>query len=59
MINSKVLMPYIAPSYSHGDDEIEFTLATVQKALSVYKLALEYGIEKYFKSLVVKLVLET
>jgi glutamate-1-semialdehyde 2,1-aminomutase len=49
MIKSKVLIPYIVPSYSHRDNEIEYTLEAVCKALEVYKQALENGIENYLQ----------
>jgi glutamate-1-semialdehyde 2,1-aminomutase len=47
-------MPWIAPSFSHGDKELEITLDAVDKALKVYKLALENGINNYLQGPVIK-----
>jgi len=47
MMRSKVLLPWIALSYSHGDKELSMTLDAVRKALRVYSQALDSGIEKY------------
>jgi glutamate-1-semialdehyde 2,1-aminomutase len=47
MIKNGVLIPWIAPSYAHGEFELEFTLNAVRKSLSVYKKALEQGIGKF------------
>jgi len=54
MISSGVMMPYIALSYAHKQAELDFTLAAVQQALSIYRQALEVGIEPYLKSPVIK-----
>ncbi len=54
MIKSSVLMPWIALSFSHGDKELGITLEAAKKALKVYKLALEGGIDKYLKGSAVK-----
>ncbi len=47
MIKNKVLMPWIALSYAHGDKELEQTLEATRAALKVYKKALDEGVEKY------------
>ncbi|MDP1812020.1 MAG: glutamate-1-semialdehyde 2,1-aminomutase [Sediminibacterium sp.] len=47
LIKKGVLMPWIAPSYSHGNEELDITLNAAEAALKVYKLALEEGVEKY------------
>lgn len=47
LIKKRVLMPWIAPSYSHGNEELDITLNAVEAALKVYKLALEEGVSKY------------
>jgi glutamate-1-semialdehyde 2,1-aminomutase len=47
MIKNKVLMPWIALSYSHGDLELEKTLEAVKKSLYIYQQALEKGLNKY------------
>ena len=47
MIRGGVLMPWIAPSFSHGDAELELTLDAARKALAVYARALEGGVERF------------
>ena len=47
MIKSGVLMPWVALSFSHQDEELKYTLNAVNKALLVYKKALEEGVDKY------------
>ncbi len=47
MIKNGVLMPWIAISYAHTDNELQFTLDAVRKSLEVYKLAINQGVEKY------------
>ena len=43
MINSGVLMPWIALSYRHRENELERTEQALHKAFSVYQRALEHG----------------
>jgi len=47
MIKNGVLMPWIALSYSHQEDELQATLAATQKALGVYVKALNGNIEDF------------
>lgn len=47
MIKNNVLMPWVALSWSHKDEEIEIALNAGRKALNVYKKALIEGAEKY------------
>jgi glutamate-1-semialdehyde 2,1-aminomutase len=47
MIKNGVLIPWIAISYAHNTNELDFTLEAVKKALEVYAKALEEGVEKY------------
>jgi glutamate-1-semialdehyde 2,1-aminomutase len=47
MIKNKILMPYVAISYSHGDKELEMTLNAIRKSLEIYKSALNDDINKY------------
>jgi glutamate-1-semialdehyde 2,1-aminomutase len=54
MINNGVLMPWIAPSLSHGEIELKFTLEAVEKSLIIYKAALENGISKFLKGSEIK-----
>jgi glutamate-1-semialdehyde 2,1-aminomutase len=54
MVKSKILMPYIAISFAHKENELSITLEAVMKALVVYKNALENGIENYLESDIIK-----
>lgn len=54
MLDKKILMPYIAISYAHQEDELKVTLDAVKYALEIYKLALENGYENYLKSDIIK-----
>ena len=54
MINNGVLMPWIAISLAHGEEELDITLNAVRNALKVYAQALEEGYEKYLKGAVIK-----
>ncbi len=54
MVKSKILMPYIAISFSHKDLELQKTLEAVHKSLNVYKNALEQGLENFLTSEVIK-----
>jgi glutamate-1-semialdehyde 2,1-aminomutase len=54
MINNGVMMPYIAISYAHQEAELDKTLAAVEQALNIVKLALDNGVENYLKSPVIK-----
>ena len=54
MLDKKILMPYIAISYSHQEYELEITLKAVKYALRIYKDALDYGIDKFLKSKIIK-----
>lgn len=49
MIRHGVLMPWIAPSFSHGDDELNQTLDAARKALGVYAQALDRGVESFLQ----------
>ena len=54
MMDKKVMMPYIAISFSHGTTELEMTLSAVDYALEIYKRALIDGYDKYLKSDIIK-----
>jgi glutamate-1-semialdehyde 2,1-aminomutase len=54
MIRNGVLIPWIAPSFAHGQKELEFTLKAVNESLLVYRKALREGIEKYLVGPAVK-----
>ena len=54
MIRNGALMPWIAVSASHGEEELSFTNQAVRKALEVYKEALSVGVEHYLKGAEIK-----
>jgi len=54
MMRKGVMMSYIAISYAHQDTELKITLDAVRHALSVYRNALQEGIENYLESDVIK-----
>jgi len=54
MIKNKVLIPWVALSYSHGQDELDQTLQATRKSLIVVKEALTYGLDKYLVGDVIK-----
>ena len=46
-IRRGVLMPSLAVSYAHGDQDIDRTIEAVDGALGVYRQALELGVERF------------
>ncbi|MFM6928208.1 MAG: glutamate-1-semialdehyde 2,1-aminomutase [Bdellovibrio sp.] len=54
MIRNGVIMPWVALSYSHGQDEMAKTLDAMKKALQVYRQALDQGVDKYLQGPVIK-----
>jgi len=54
MIRNGVLMPWIAVSQSHGDAELEMTMAAARKAMAVYAKALQDGVERHLEGPEVK-----
>jgi glutamate-1-semialdehyde 2,1-aminomutase len=54
MIRHGVLMPWIAPSFAHGDPELQRTLEAARKALAVYAQALEGGVERFLQGPAIK-----
>ena len=54
MIRNGVLMPWIALSYRHGDEEIAITEKAIDQTFTVYRRALEEGVDKYLKGDVIK-----
>lgn len=50
MVRHGVLMPWIALSWRHGDDELNLTAHALDAALPVYKKAIENGPERYLES---------
>jgi glutamate-1-semialdehyde 2,1-aminomutase len=47
MLRQGVMMPWLAISAAHGNAELDLTLYALDRALLVYKKALEEGVEKY------------
>ncbi|MCG9051742.1 glutamate-1-semialdehyde 2,1-aminomutase [Laribacter hongkongensis] len=47
MIRNGVLMPWIALSMRHGEAELRLTADALDRALPVYRKALEEGVDKY------------
>ena len=47
MIKNGVLSPWIALSFSHGEAELDITERAVDKALEVYRYAMEQGVERF------------
>lgn len=47
MLKSNILMPWIALSVAHGEEELEKTLTASEKALRIYKKALSDGINRF------------
>lgn len=54
MIKHGVLMPWVSLCYSHGEAELKLTLEAAEKALEVYKKALEGNIKDYLVGRAVK-----
>jgi glutamate-1-semialdehyde 2,1-aminomutase len=54
MIRHGVLMPWIAVSLAHGESELELTLTAADKALAVYRRALNEGIDLFLQGPAVK-----
>jgi len=54
MIKMGIMMPYIAISYAHQENELALTLTAVEQALIVYKKALQGNIADYLNSTVIK-----
>jgi glutamate-1-semialdehyde 2,1-aminomutase len=49
MLKSGILMPWIAPSHSHKDSELNMTLETIYSSLKVYRDSLELGINTFLE----------
>ena len=54
MLNSNILMPYIALSAAHGQTELDITLTAAEKAFDTYVQALEHGVDKFLLSKPIK-----
>ncbi len=54
MIDRGILMPWVAVSLAHGDQELEMTLTAARQALDVYAKALEDGVGNFLRGQAVK-----
>ncbi|MCC6287114.1 MAG: glutamate-1-semialdehyde 2,1-aminomutase [Chitinophagaceae bacterium] len=54
MINNGILIPYIAISLAHTEDDLNKTIEAARISLRVYKKALESGMDGLLKSRVIK-----
>lgn len=54
MIRHGVLMPWIAQSWSHNNEDLDQTLSAAEMALAVYRDAIENGIDNYLDGPTVK-----
>jgi glutamate-1-semialdehyde 2,1-aminomutase len=54
MVRNGVLFAWISLSYAHGDAELSLTLDAADKAMKVYKAALEEGVGKYLEGPAIK-----
>lgn len=54
MIRNGVLMPWIALSYRHGDEEFAATERAIDRSFETYSRALVDGVEKYLKGPIIK-----
>jgi len=56
MIRNGVLMPWLALSYRHGEEELITTEHAIDQTFTIYRHALEDGVEKYLKGPTIKSV---
>ena len=54
MIKNGVLIPWIALSYLHGEEELELTKKALESTFEIYKKAVDEGFEKYLVGDVIK-----
>jgi glutamate-1-semialdehyde 2,1-aminomutase len=54
MIRNGVLMPWIALSYRHGEEELAITERAIDATFRVYRRALDEGVEKYLVGSIIK-----
>lgn len=54
MIRNGVLMPWIALSYRHGEEELAVTEHALDQAFKIYRKALDQGVEKYLNGPAIK-----
>jgi glutamate-1-semialdehyde 2,1-aminomutase len=49
LIRGGVIGPSFVVSYAHTDDDIDFTIAAADRALGIYRRALDDGVERYLE----------
>ena len=54
MMKSRILLPWIALAYAHGEKELSRTLDAARSAFQVYARALESGVDKFLVGKAVK-----
>lgn len=54
MVERGIIMPYIAISNSHNDQNLEYTLNAVKESRDILKLALEGDLTHYLRTHVIK-----
>ena len=54
MIRNGVLMPWIALSYRHGEEELVATERAIEQSFKIYRLALDEGVDKYLNGPAIK-----
>jgi len=54
MVRNGVLMPWIALSYRHGEEELAATERAIDLTFAVYRKALDEGVDKYLKGPTIK-----
>jgi glutamate-1-semialdehyde 2,1-aminomutase len=54
MIKNGVLIPWIALCYRHGDEELLKTERALEASFSIYKKALQQGVDKYLQGPAIK-----
>lgn len=59
MIRNGVLMPWIALSYHHGEEELSITARALDATFAVYRCAIVDGVDKYLSGAVIKPVFRT
>lgn len=54
MIRSGVLMPWVALCYRHGELELAATERAIDQVFTIYRCALEEGVDKYLEGPIIK-----
>jgi len=54
MVKKGILIPWVANSFAHKQEELDFTLKAIKESLEVYKKALDEGVERYLEGKAMK-----